>query len=212
MSHGHRLVEVDPARLPGWVVRFGERHGGPGVEADATAVRLTAQDGATAVLEVPWPPLPNGSAEPVERLAAHAAVSRTALLLLVRRGGFSVGLARDGTLLDHSTGTRYVQGRTAAGGWSQQRFARRRTGQADALVGACADTVAAVLARAGRTPTVLVPGGDRGLLADVLADPRLAAAAALPRGPLLDVREPRLEVLRRAAERARAVRVRVEEP
>ena len=113
----------------------------------------------------------------------HAAAPRTALLLLVRRGGFSVGLARDGALLDHSTGTRYVQGRTAAGGWSQQRFARRRSGQADALVGACADTVAAVLARAGPTPPVLVPGGDRRLLADVLADPRLAAADGAAPGP-----------------------------
>ena len=205
---GSRLVEVSPERLARWVTGFAERHGGCSVEAAPDVVRLTGPDGATAELEVPWPPL----AEPsVDTLAAHAADLRTALLVLARRGGYATGLARDGVLVEHAAGTRYVQGRTSAGGWSQQRFARRRSGQAAALTGSAAEAVLRVLRR-GPRPDVVVPGGDRLLVAQVLADPRLADLAALPRGPLLDVPDPRLAVLEDAARRCRAVRVRVTHP
>jgi hypothetical protein len=169
---------------------------------------------------VPWPPLPAATtsaapdaaldaARAVAALAAHAALPRTALLLLVRRGGFAAGLARDASLLDSSSGTRYVQARTAAGGWSQQRYARRRSGQAASLARAAADAAVTVLDRAATPPEVLVPGGDRLLLREVLADLRLSAAAELPRGPLLDVPDPRAAVLHDVARRCRAVRVRV---
>jgi hypothetical protein len=161
---------------------------------------------------VPWPPLaPDGSPEPVTALTAHAAAPRTALIVLARRGGYAAGLARDGRLLQHAVGTRYVQGRTAAGGWSQQRFARRREGQAAALTGAAVDAVQRVLSR-GPAPEVVVPGGDRLLVADVLADPRLRAVAALPVGPRLEVPDPRLVVLKEAAERCRAVRISLTQP
>lgn len=174
------------------------------------AVALVATDGAVAEIEVPWPPA-DLAGDPVSALAAHAARPRTALLVLVRRGGYGAGLARAGELADHRVGTRYVQGRTAAGGWSQQRFARRRTGQAAGLTDAAAGAVRQVLDRAAPAPDVVVPGGDRLLVAEVLADPRLRDVAGLPRGPLLDVRDPRLAVLADAAHRARAVRVRLTE-
>lgn len=126
-------------------------------------------------------------------------------LVLVRRGGYAVGLARAGRLAAHKTGTRYVQSRTAAGGSSQQRFARRRGNQADELVRAVAD-------RALRTlppgiPAGLVAGGDRTLVREVLADPRLAHLAALPRRELYDLPDPRLSVLEEALRRGRAVRI-----
>ena len=60
-------------------------------------------------------------------------------VLLLRRGGYAVALAAEDGLLAHKVGSRHVQSRTAAGGWSQQRFARRRGNQADALVGAVDD-------------------------------------------------------------------------
>jgi hypothetical protein len=182
---------------------------------------LSAPDGAQAALEVPWPPGPAVADKPVvaasvaasvAALAEHAARPRTALVVLVRRGGFAAGVARDGTLLASATGTRRVQGRTAAGGWSQQRYARRRDQQARVLAEAAADLVASVRGRVPDLPEVLVTGGDRTLIDDVLDDPRLRAAVALPRGPLLDVPDPRLDVLRDAARRARAVRVRLSEP
>ena len=211
-----RLVEVPAERLAGWAARFAAAHGGADVQAGPDAVRLVAADGSHAELEVPWPPLPPAEGptaqDPVEALAAHAGAPRTALVVLVRRGGWAVGTSVAGELTDHTTGTRYVQSRTAAGGWSQQRYARRRTGQAAVLAGAAADAVVKVLARSAPAPQVLVRGGDRLLVAEVLSDPRLAAVAALPASPLLDVPDPRLDVLAAAAGRARAVRVRVEQP
>lgn len=209
----HRLVEVAPERLPRWVAGFGDRHGALTSSVTADAVVLHAADGAEAAVEVPWAPMDlNGSADAVSSLSAHASRPRTALLVLVRRGGYGAGVARDGQLLTHAVGTRYVQGRTAAGGWSQQRFARRRSGQASALAGSAVEAVLRALDSAPTPPGVLVPGGDRGLVTDVLGDSRLASVAALPRGPLLDVRDPRLVVLEEAAKRARAVRIRLTEP
>ncbi len=130
-------------------------------------------------------------------------------LVLVRRGGYAVGVAQQGGLTAHKTGTRYVQSRTAAGGWSQQRFARRRANQADELVGAVADHASRLLTQARASG--LVVGGDRALAEATLADDRLAGLRDLPRRELYDLPDPRLDVLRTALERARAVRVTIEE-
>ncbi len=207
----HRLVEVPAHRLVRWVSGFEERHGTVAVQARPEQVRLTADDGSLADLEVPWPPWPvppSGNLELVVGvLARHVARPRTLGLLLVRRGGWAIGTCREGRLLSHKTGSRYVQSRTAAGGWSQQRYARRRSGQADALVGTVVD------AALDRLPPGeldgLVVGGDRQLVRAVLDDRRLAALAQLPRSPLLEVPDPKAAVLEEAARRALAVRVRL---
>ena len=130
-------------------------------------------------------------------------------VLLVRRGGYAVGVAVEGELTSRKVGTRHVQSRTAAGGWSQQRFARRRANQADALVGAVTEHAVRLLAGAGATG--LVVGGDRALVTAVLEDERLAALLDLPRRELFDLPDPRADVLRTAVERGRAVRVTLEE-
>ncbi|PWJ50670.1 hypothetical protein SAMN06264364_12245 [Quadrisphaera granulorum] len=218
-----RLVEVEPERLTGWVQRFTASHGAAQLAESPERLVLRAADGETADLEVPWPALraPLSSSAVAEddddvgasvaALAAHAAADRTAVLLLLRRGGWAVGLARGGELLDGTHGTRYVQSRTAAGGWSQQRYARRRANQADGLVGAAAEGLVRLLAQ-GPPPEVVVPGGDRQLVADVLAAVPAVVRDRLdqlPRGPLLDVPDPRRRVLEEVAARARCVRVRV---
>jgi hypothetical protein len=132
-------------------------------------------------------------------------------LLLMRRGGYAVGVAAGGDLGTHKVGTRYVQSRTAAGGWSQQRFARRRANQADELVGAGSDVAARLLVGVVPPPAGLVVGGDRALVAAVLADPRLNDIRDLPRRELYDLPDPRLDVLRTAVRRGIAVRVTIEE-
>lgn len=105
------------------------------------------------------------------------------------------------------TGRRYVQGGTAAGGWSQQRFARRRSGQAGKLADDASTAVATLLSGlAGPSPTAVVLGGDRSLAEDVLAG---TPAAGWPRLGPLEVGEPRRADLDAAAERVRAVRVTV---
>ena len=144
--------------------------------------------------------------EPLEALLDHLAGLGTLGLILVRGGAHSVGVARDGVVLRSSTDRAYLQGRTAAGGWSQQRFARRRGNQRTASLADAADTAARVLigpdadALAG-----LVLGGDRRALADVMADPRLAALAVLPMRTFADVPEPRRAVLDEIAARSLSV-------
>jgi peptide subunit release factor 1 (eRF1) len=131
-------------------------------------------------------------------------------LVLVRRGGYAVGLGQGAELISHKVGTRYVQSRTAAGGWSQHRFARRRDNQADALVVSVIEHARRVVLAA--PSGALVVGGDRSLVRDVLADPRLARLVKLPRRELFDLPDPTLVVLKQALRRGRAVRITLCEP
>src|SRR5687768_69778 len=98
----------------------------------------------------------------VAGFVAAAFALRRLGLLLVRRGGIAVGVAVGGELTASKVDSAYVQSRTAAGGWSQQRFARRRENQAKALAVGAAD-VAARLLTAGDLDA-LVTGGDRALV------------------------------------------------
>lgn len=204
-----RLVLVPPERLPGWVQRFGERNGEFRLLVRGDAVVLSAANGCTAEIAAPAGAGPVESRvtaeKAVEDLVQRASIPRTVGLLLVRRGGYGVGVARDGRLLASKTGTRYVQSRTAAGGWSQQRFARRRANQADALVEAAAARANTLFI--DHALDCLQPGGDSRLVADCLADPLLASYRLLPRLDLLAVQDPRQDVLRRAAADTRALRI-----
>ena len=129
-----RTAFIPGPRLAGWVERFAASHGDLGYEDHDDGVRLAASDGATALLVAPWPDdgRPGRGSGLVERLASLASQPRTVGLLLVRRGGYGVAVASEGIILAAKTGSKYVQSRTAAGGQSQQRFARRRANQADA--------------------------------------------------------------------------------
>ncbi len=198
-----RRVEVDPGRLPRWVDGFVERHGATSWTPRDRGLLLTALDGEQALLE---PMCPRGEAPSgPATLATWAEPPHRTGLVLVRRGGYAVGAAVGERLTASKVGTRYVQSRTAAGGWSQQRYARRRVNQAGELV-------ATVVGHAQRlvlpsSPEHLVVGGDRSLVREVLADPRLAGLASLPARELYDLPDPRLSVLEQAVRRARAVRI-----
>jgi hypothetical protein len=208
-----------------WVNGFAERHGEchgmaavPAWSSAQRSVALTAADGATAVLE---PLVPGDGSDPavgrdhgglgeLDGLAAWATPPVAIALILVRRGGYAVGLGEGTELVSHKVGTRYVQSRTAAGGWSQHRFARRRDNQADALVVSVIEhTRRVVLASPAGA---LIVGGDKSLVREVLADPRLARLARLPRRELFDLPDPRLIVLKQALRRGRAVRIVLSEP
>ncbi|MHC6230808.1 acVLRF1 family peptidyl-tRNA hydrolase [Arthrobacter sp. MMS24-T111] len=207
-----RTAFVAGARLAGWVERFGSSHGGFRLRDDDDGLRLLAADGTEALLQAPWPAdgRPGRGNDPVERLAALASQPRRLGLLLVRRGGYGVGVASEGILLAAKAGTRYVQSRTAAGGQSQQRFARRRSNQADALVASVAEQAAGVFG--GEPFEYVVPGGDRALADLVLQQPPLRPYVPLPRLAYLDVTEPRAAVLKKAAADACSVRVTVTDP
>ncbi|MEU4816246.1 acVLRF1 family peptidyl-tRNA hydrolase [Micromonospora aurantiaca] len=201
---GGRWVEVDPGRVARWVEGFTDRHGPPTTTAQEYGLLLTAPDGATAELHTP----PGASASPdVPGLVASATAARRLGLLLARKGAVAVGVADGTDLVVSKVDTRYVQGRTAAGGWSQQRFARRRDNQAKAALGDAAELAVRLLLPEAGTLAALVCGGDRRAVDTVLADRRLAPLAALRAPRLLDVPEPRHAVLVAAVAAARAVHI-----
>jgi hypothetical protein len=178
--------------------------------ADDGAVRITCADTTTVTLRPPFPWTPGPAL--LARLQAAARQPHRAGVLLVRRGRWAVGVFSGGELLASKVDSRQVQGRTAAGGWSQQRFARRRAHQTDAVVGAAVETAVRVLLPHAEGLAALFTGGDRGLVDEVLADPRLAPLAALRREPALEVGEPTKAVLLTTPEQFRAVHVFIREP
>ncbi|CAI3798663.1 acVLRF1 family peptidyl-tRNA hydrolase [Pseudarthrobacter sp. MM222] len=207
-----RQAFVSGDRLSGWVERFAASHGAVAEEELDGGLQLRAADGAVALLQPPWPVdgRPGRGSDAVSRLASLAGQPRLIGAVLVRRGGYSVAVVSGGAVLAAKTGTRHIQSRTAAGGWSQQRFARRRANQADALVEAVADHAARIFAE--QRIEYLGPGGDQALAELVLAEPVLKRFAALPRLPFLDVPDPRAAVLKKAAADLCAVRIRVTDP
>jgi len=204
-----RRVSVPAERLARWLDGFTERHGATVTESDAAELRLTGADGARAWLEVPFPPLPAAAsgADPREVLIAHASRPRTVGVLLVRRRAHAVGVFVGGDLVASKVGSAYVQGTTRAGGWSQQRFARRRANQARAAFADAADIAARILLPRAAQLDAVICGGDRTAVDAVLADPRLRGLADLRRDPFLSAPDPRLRVLQATPEQFRAVRV-----
>ncbi|WBB67425.1 acVLRF1 family peptidyl-tRNA hydrolase [Micromonospora sp. WMMD812] len=206
---GGRWVEVAPDRIGRWVDGFTERHGTPAITTQAYGLLLAAPDGATAELHRPPGARPAGD---LPGFVVAASAPRRIGLLLARKGAVAVGVAAGAELLVSKVDTRYVQGRTAAGGWSQQRFARRRDNQAKAALGDAVELAVRLLLPEAGTLSALVGGGDRRAVDTVLADRRLAPLAALRADRLLDVPEPRHAVLVAAVDAARAVRILVRDP
>lgn len=120
-------------------------------------------------------------------------------VLLVRLGGYAVGVFRGYDLLASKVGQRYVQGRHRAGGSSANRFRRRREEQGKALVEEAAETAARVFGPYREGLEAVAVGGDRFALARTLgarSDLAGLRAKALPRA--LAVPEPRRAVLERS--------------
>ena len=211
-SGGGRWVRVPPDRLDGFLARFTDRHGSPQVDVTETVVTVTAPDGAVAELHIPFPPLRADATDGYGGLVAHVLRPRRVGVLLVRRGGFACGVFEGERLLIAKVGSRHVQGRTAAGGWSQQRFARRRDGQVRLALAAAADAAAAVLLPEAAALEALVAGGDRAAADEVLRDPRLRPLLPLLVARRLDVPDPRRRVLEATPAAFRGVDVRVDDP
>ncbi len=200
-------VLVPVQRVPRWCANFVTRHGAGAASVVDGALRLEAVDGATATLSAPWGRGYAGPAEP-ERFADAAAQPLRWAVLLVRKGGFA--MARGTSAVPEATkvGRRHVQGRSKAGGWSQQRFARRRDDQARAAYAAAAGHAHRVLLGGG-PPKALVCGGDRRAVETVLRDPRLAGLAERRVPPWLAVPDPTAAVLAAAVADAWSARVEV---
>ena len=127
--------------------------------------------------------------------------------MLVRKGGFAVGVFSGSRLITSKVGSLYVQGRTKAGGWSQQRFARRRENQAGKAFEAAAEASAAILLPVLDDLEAVFLGGDRAAVDAVLSNPRLAAVRAKARATVWPVAEPRRRVLEAFPDQFLAVRI-----
>jgi Actinobacteria/chloroflexi VLRF1 release factor len=223
---GGRWLDIAPERTVSWLSAFTLQHGRADVVPHAGAVRYVCADGAIAECHVPFPPLPDwpgataraqADANPVEvaeRIAAHAAADRTVGVLIVRLGGYAAGVFSGAppSLVASKTGSRLVHGRSAAGGTSQQRFARRREKQAAEALAAAADTAARVFTGYPGQLDAVVLGGDRTAIGRLRQDARLKPYFELAVQRFLTVPEPRLAVLRDTARLLRAVRIRLVEP
>ena len=203
-----RTAAVAPERLTGWFQRFTARHGAVTWTASPTTVVVCAADGAVAECTVPFPPLDQGDAT-YAGLPEHALRDRRVGVLLVRLGGHAAGVFDGSVLVTSKVGSRPVHGRNAAGGQSQQRFARRREGQVRVALREAADVAVRVLLPDVDRLDAVVLGGDRAAVDAVLADRRLAPLRGLVTGPLLTVPDPRLRVLQDAPRLFRAVRIAV---
>ena len=183
---------------------------------------------------------PDDPAAIAEAVAAHARKPRTVGVLLVRLGGYAAGVftGYPPVLGDAKVGSRPVHGRSAAGGWSQHRFARRREKQASEALSAAADAAVMIFGQAGATVRstsqkrattsgaaaagrpqprttrldAVVLGGDRRAVADLREDPRLAPYFALATERFLTVPDPKRAVLLEAAKQFTAVRIWLTEP
>jgi hypothetical protein len=187
--------------MPRWVENFGARHGGSTLAVADGALRGAAEDGSWFVARLPFAGEYDGPAD-VARFAAAAVPPGDWGVLLVRKGGFAVARLAGDQVVGSKVGQRHVQGRTKAGGQSQQRFARRRDNQARQAYGAAADHAARIL---GGLRGPLVAGGDRPAVTEVLADARLARLTVAE--PWLPVPDPRRAVLDAAVTDAQAVQV-----
>jgi hypothetical protein len=148
-------------------------------------------------------------AEPL--LDALAAEPRVAVLL-VRMGGYAVGVFEGERLLASKVGTRFVKGRHKKGGSSSNRFRRRRGEQERELVDAAAAEAARVLEPWRDRVEHVALGGDRGAVSRVLASrAELAWLQPLALDRFFDVPEPRLRVLEALPYQLYAAKV-VEEP
>lgn len=124
----------------------------------------------------------------------------TVAALLVRIGGYAVGVFDGERLVASKVGSRFVKNRHKKGGSSANRFRRRRHEQATALVTEAAEVTLRVLEPWRDQVEFAALGGDRRAIAEVLrVRPELAwlAERAMPR--FFAVPEPRHRVLERLA-------------
>jgi Actinobacteria/chloroflexi VLRF1 release factor len=189
-----RTVLVPAGRVARWFDNFSTRHGDAILSVTSGSLRASAPDGSLAVAALPFGASYDGPAD-VDSFAAAVVVPRRWGVLLVRKGGFAVATVQGMSVAESKVGQRHVQGRTKAGGQSQQRFARRRDNQARQAYEAAAEHAARILS--GRL-AALVCGGDRSAVEAVLGDARLAHLLDVRVDPWLAVPDPRRAVLDQA--------------
>jgi peptide subunit release factor 1 (eRF1) len=142
--------------------------------ADGSARTETPEE--TIVVRPPFGLAHEGAYDRIELgpLFEELARDRVVAAVLVRLGGFAVGVFEGERLVASKVGTRFVKGRHKKGGSSSGRFRRRREEQARALIEAAAEAALRVLEPWRERIEFVALGGDRRAMDGLLAgEPRL---------------------------------------
>ena len=180
--------------------RLAPRDGTPGRSVYAAgAARFDTAEGT--IVARPTFPLRHAAEYEVVRvgpLLEEIAEDRRVGAVLVRLGGFAVGVFEGEQLVASKVGQRLVHGRHRAGGSSANRFRRRRDEQARVALLAAGDKAGAVLEpERGRLDAVAL-GGDREAIRRMLElRPELRWLEDLALARFFTVPEPRRAVLDR---------------
>ena len=199
MNVARRTAFVPADRLPGWVARFSGAHGAlTAIKDTDDGVMLRMHDGSVALLSPPWPDdgRPGRGTDVLERLTSLALQERRLGIVLVRRGGYAVGVAVGGQLLAHKVGTASVRSRGAD--------------QGTALVEKAVAAAGKVFS--DQSFEYFAAGGDTKLLAAVLSTPAMRTVADRPQLTPLAVTDPNMAVLQKAAADFCSLRIQITDP
>ena len=180
--------------------RLAPLEGEPGRTHYAEGEARIEASGETIVVRPPFGLAHEGEYDVVrlEPLFDALAADHVVAALMVRLGGYAVGVFDGERLVASKVGSRFVKGRHKKGGSSSGRFSRRRDEQARALIEEAAEVAGRVLEPWRERVEFTALGGDGVAVDRVLATrPELGwlAEKALPR--FFAVREPRQAVLER---------------
>ena len=207
-----RTVLVPADRVARWFDNFADRHGASVLDLVEGRLRARADDGSVAAAA---PPLGRAYDGPAD-VAAFTAAVREPLhwgVLLVRKGGFAVATCDGVTVTTSKVGQRHVQGRTKAGGQSQQRFARRRDNQARQAYEAAAEHAHRILVRETmHRSSRSCAGATARRSTRCSPTPVCGASPSVRVGPWLAVPDPRRAVLDQAVRDALSAAVEVTDP
>jgi peptide subunit release factor 1 (eRF1) len=171
---------------------------GRSVYADGAARFET--DGETLVVRPPFPLRHAGEYDRVHvaPLLEEIAEDHRVGALVVRLGGYAVGVFEGERLVSSKVGHRLVHGRHRAGGSSANRFRRRREEQARAALLEAAEVAQRILAPERERLDAVALGGDRTAIRRLLElRPELAWLKELALERFFTAPEPRRAVLDR---------------
>ncbi len=208
---GERVaLYVRPGHLASYLESTGHEYGGwrlemgdlPASLAESeTGLVLFWSDDRKYVLLPPFPIDLNRFLPAWDASYLRALLDKRYLLgvVLLRLGGYSVGVFEGERLLTSKTGTRFVKGRHRAGGQSQRRFERRREEQTRELFDKACSVVATKFADYEKRLDYVFLGGDKLTLRSFLKRCEyLQGLAGKTLTRVLNVGKPRYEALRNA--------------
>jgi len=180
--------------------RLAPLEGTPGRSVYADGAARFETEGETIVARPPFPLRHTGEYDVVRvsPLLEEIAEDHRVGVVLVRLGGYAVGVFEGERLVASKVGQRLVHGRHRAGGSSANRFRRRREEQARMALLDAGEVAARILdPERGRLEAVALGGDREAIRRMVELRPQLAWLDEIALDRFFTVPEPRLAVLDR---------------